>query len=167
MDVCDCKCTVTFHQRCAVRQKLLVEMSIFHVLPLSLITSDWINQQINGVPQGFDISRSIRSDHISEQETSSLHWRGSPNWLWLSWAAGRFKRWKLTFWFRDDRNLTSRWTWPSQLCDCCCFCHTKAVSPFSDVMFSTTCLWHFFNLFQGIETVALTYCIGERNRIRS
>lgn len=31
-----------------------------------MITSDWISQQIDGIPQGFDISSSILCDHISE-----------------------------------------------------------------------------------------------------
>ncbi len=44
-----------------------MEMSIFYVLLLFLITSDWINQQINGIPQGFDISSSILCDHFSKK----------------------------------------------------------------------------------------------------
>lgn len=48
-------------------------MSIFDVPLLLLITSDWINQKINEIPQGFDISSSILCDHISEKETRILH----------------------------------------------------------------------------------------------
>lgn len=44
----------------------------FYVLLLFLITSDWINQPINEIPQGFDISSSFTSDHISEKGTAIL-----------------------------------------------------------------------------------------------
>lgn len=33
-------------------------------------TSDWINQQIDEIPQGFDISSNILCDQISEKGTS-------------------------------------------------------------------------------------------------
>lgn len=62
-----CHSDATFHQPAHCRRNMWAEMSIFHVPLLFLITSDWINQQINGVPRGFDISSSIRS-HRTRRE---------------------------------------------------------------------------------------------------
>lgn len=69
-------------------------MSIFYVLLLFLITSGWINQQIDETPQGFDISSSILCDH-TEKGTSILM---QCSKLTLTQLDGcRFHRWKLTF----------------------------------------------------------------------
>lgn len=106
-------------------------MAISSGAPLFLITSEWINQQINDISQGFDISSSVSVDHISEERISMLHWCNAPNWLWLSWLVADFKDRNWHSDFKNALNFTSQWTGPAQLCECCWFCHVRAVDLFS------------------------------------
>lgn len=128
-------------------------MSIFCVVLLLLITSDWINQQIDEISQGFDISSNILCDQISDKGTSILRWCSAPNWLWLSWLVADSKDGD---WHYDVKMALTNANEPAQLCEYCCYYYNVIILWAACSLLTlclVTCLWHLLDIFPVIEIV--------------